>query len=42
MDELEKQIKIIRAAYPWLEEDTIQRYAEQAVKNKIKNEYNGN
>lgn len=36
-DELRAEVAKIRAAYPWLEESTIERYAEQAIKNKQEN-----
>ena len=29
----------IRLSYMWLSEDTIKRYAEQALKNKYENEH---
>lgn len=37
-DEIREQVDKIRAAYPHLEERTILLFAEQAVKNKQKNE----
>lgn len=37
-DEIREQVDKIRAAYPHLEERTILLFAEQAVKNKHKNE----
>ena len=36
-DELREQVELIRAHYPHLEERTILLFAEQAVKNKHKN-----
>ena len=36
-DELKAEMAKIRAAYPWLEESTIERYAEQAIKHKYEN-----
>ena len=36
-EEVRQECAKIRAAYPWLEETTIERYAEQALKNKHKN-----
>lgn len=35
-EELAALVADIREAYPWLEEQTILRYAEQAIKNKHK------
>ena len=33
-DELHAEVCKIRSAYPWLQEETILRYAEQCVKNR--------
>ena len=38
-EELAAECAKIRLAYMWLSEDTIKRYAEQALKNKYENEY---
>lgn len=35
-DELAAEVAKIREAYPWLGEQTILRYAEQAITNKHK------
>ena len=39
MNELAQEMAKIREAYPWLDEATIERYAEQIIK-KRKNENN--
>ena len=36
-EELAAECAKIRLAYMWLSEDTIKRYAEQALKNKYEN-----
>ena len=40
MNELAQEMAKIREAYPWLDEATIERYAEQIIK-KRNNEHNG-
>lgn len=39
-DAVKAEMAKIRAEYPWLEEATIERYAEQIVKKRNSNEYN--
>lgn len=33
-DEMRAEAEKIRTAYPWLEEATIERFAEQTIKNR--------
>lgn len=39
VEELAAECAKIRLSYMWLSEDTIKRYAEQALKNKYENGY---